>query len=81
MKISVLFKTIFLGLLLISPLNAQGIDDSPNCYEKYNLCSVNCESLENGIDECVTKCDEEDEKCSALENNPTEDSELTSPLD
>ena len=81
MKTSTLFKNIFLGILLISPLNAQGTGESHNCYEKYNMCAENCESLENGLDECVVKCEEEYDKCSELENNPIENSESTTPLD
>ena len=80
MKTSILFKNIFLGLLLISTLNAQEKDESPNCYEKYNICTEGCESLEDGLDKCVAKCEEEDDKCSERENNSNEDSELTTPL-
>jgi len=81
MKTSTLFKNIFLGLLLISPLNAQETDESYNCYEKYNICTENCETLEDGIDKCVLKCEEEHDKCSEQENNPIENSELSTPLD
>ena len=55
MKISMLLKTILLGVLLIAPLSAEETNENPNCIEIYDMCAIQCESLENGFGECIVK--------------------------
>ena len=63
MKISVLSTTLFLASLLLTPLSAQENEEKLDCYEMYNICSIKCETLDNGFTKCVKECDEEYDKC------------------
>ena len=75
MKLSILLKTILLGMLLITSLNAQETEDLPTCNDTYDICATKCESLENGYEQCIMKCDIEYETCSELEENNQKDSD------
>jgi hypothetical protein len=64
MKISILLKTLLFGMLLTTSVHAEEINEPQNCSDTYNICSEKCESLENGFEQCLMKCDLEYEKCS-----------------
>lgn len=75
MKISMLLKTILFGMLLIAPLSAQTTNESHTCIETYDICAVKCESLGDGFEECIVKCDIEYETCSESEDSNKKDSD------
>ena len=63
MSISMLSKIVFIVALLIAPLNAQEIKDSPSCDNSYNLCIETCEESDNPSADCFSRCDDEYNKC------------------
>ena len=72
MKISMLSTTLFLASLLLTPLSAQENEEKMTCNEIYTICSIKCESLDDGFSKCIEKCDEEYDKCSEQEEKAFE---------
>jgi len=75
MKVSTLLQTIFFSMLITVALNAQEVNESYNCHEKYSMCTEKCEELQSGIVECVAKCEPQYDQCLEKEENPQQDSE------
>ena len=68
MKISLhLIKSILLGMLLITTLNAQESVETESCSDAFDICYDKCESLEDGFAECISECETKHEICSESE--------------
>lgn len=65
MKLTQLFKTVLIAMLLLSPLAAEETEEVSKCDAVYDACAEKCEKSGDNSDKCYDACDKAYEKCQS----------------